>query len=146
MDAGAKEDSRGRASQTHRGKRELALSQFHRQSPRETRHFSPAQSDKDGHEQLRTLRKRRIERDQRAVSVSLNTREPRSGARSLLLEWSGDPQPMIPVVSQLILVEAGRRYRLSFWTRSEELVTGESPIVTISAHGEIERLFALGNQ
>lgn len=82
----------------------------------------------------------RIERYQRAVSVSLNTRQPHSGTRSLLLEWNGDPQAGTAAVSQLIVVEPQKHYRLSFWARAEKLVTGGAPIITVSAPGTVERL------
>lgn len=85
----------------------------------------------------------RIERDQRTVAVSLNLRQPHSGVRSLLIEWNGDPQHSIPAISQLILVEPGKRYRLSLWARTEELVTAGSPIVTVSSFtADVERLNA----
>ena len=82
----------------------------------------------------------RIDRDQRAVKASLNTNEPHTGARSLLLEWSGDPQPSTAVVSQLVLVSPKKAYRLSFWVRTEDLVTAGSPIITVSEPAETERL------
>jgi hypothetical protein len=84
----------------------------------------------------------RVERGQRALRASLDAHEPHSGARSLLIEWNGDPQPSIPAVSQLTLVEPGKRYRLSFWALSEDLVTAQSPTVTVIAMGRVERLLA----
>ncbi|MBS1787339.1 MAG: tetratricopeptide repeat protein [Acidobacteria bacterium] len=82
----------------------------------------------------------RIDRDQRAVKTSLNTREPHSGARSLLVEWNGDPQPSTAVASQVVLVAPGKVYRVSFWVRTEELVTAGSPIITVTDAGKTERL------
>jgi len=81
-----------------------------------------------------------IWREPRSISVSLNAREPHNGSRSLLIEWSGDLPPSTPVVSQLIIVEPKTRYRLSFWARAEELVTGGLPTVTVS-DPDGERLF-----
>ncbi|MGH9935303.1 MAG: carbohydrate binding domain-containing protein, partial [Blastocatellia bacterium] len=81
-----------------------------------------------------------IWRAPQVISVSLNAHQPHNGSRSLLIEWSGDLQPSTPVVSQLIIVEPKTRYRLSFWARAEELVTGGPPTVTVSDPGG-ERLF-----
>lgn len=74
----------------------------------------------------------RIERDQKGVKAFLSKREPHAGARSLVLEWSGDPQPWTLAVSQLFLVSPGKTYRLSFRARAEDLVTAGSPIVTVN--------------
>lgn len=82
----------------------------------------------------------RIDRDQRAVKTSLNTREPHAGARSLLVEWNGDPQPSTAVASQVVLVAPKKTYRLSFWVRTEELVTAGSPMITVTDAGKTERL------
>jgi len=73
-----------------------------------------------------------IWREPQRVSVSLNAIEPHNGSRSLLIEWSGDLHSSTPVASQLIIVEPKTRYRLRFWARAEELVTGGPPTVTIS--------------
>jgi len=81
-----------------------------------------------------------IWRAPQVISVSLNAHQPHNGSRSLLIEWSGDLQPSTPVVSQLIMVEPKTRYRLRFWARAEELVTGGPPTVTVSDPGG-ERLF-----
>lgn len=77
-----------------------------------------------------------------AISASLNAREPHTGSRSLLIEWNGELQPEIPVVSQLIMVEPKTRYLLRFWVRAEELVTGGPPLLTVS-DPDGERLFGL---
>lgn len=81
----------------------------------------------------------RIERSQ-VIKASLSRREPHGGARSLQIEWNGDPQPWMSAASQLILVTPNTSYRLSFWARVEDLVTAGSPIVMVSAPGKTERL------
>lgn len=85
----------------------------------------------------------RIERDQKGVKAFLSAREPQSGARSLILEWSGDPPAWTTAVSQVMLVSANTRYRLSFWARAEDLVTAVSPLVTIHDSANSERPLAL---
>lgn len=74
----------------------------------------------------------RIERELKGVKAFLGKREPRSGNRHLILDWSGDPAVWTPAMSQLIMVAPGKSYRLSFWARSEDLVTAGAPIVTIT--------------
>jgi O-antigen ligase/Tfp pilus assembly protein PilF len=66
-----------------------------------------------------------------SLSVSLDTKEPHTGARSLLLNFSGDSPARSPVVSQLILVDANTRYRLSFAARTQELRTTGPPTVEL---------------
>lgn len=61
---------------------------------------------------------------ERVVGAALDPNDTREGARSLRLEWGGDAHPALPVVSQLCVVEPGRRYRLSFAARTEDLTSG----------------------
>jgi|GEM_PF-255163 len=77
-----------------------------------------------------------------SVRVSLDIHDPQAGARSLLLEFNGGSDPATRLVSQLALVEAGERYRLSFAARTEGVVTGGTPVVTVTDAGSDGR--ALG--
>jgi hypothetical protein len=56
---------------------------------------------------------------QQAVRASLDQGSPRGGAKSLLLDWAGGVDAATPVLSQLVLVEAGARYRLRFFPDNE---------------------------
>ncbi len=85
----------------------------------------------------------RIERDQKGVKAFLSAREPHSGTRSLVLEWSGDPPAWTTAVSQIVLVAPSTKYRLSFWARAEDLVTAISPLVTIHDSANSERPLAV---
>lgn len=69
--------------------------------------------------------------NQPAVRVSLDPHESRAGTQSLLINWSGNSDPSAPVISQLVMVEPSRRYRLSFAARTEGIVTGGLPIVVL---------------
>lgn len=71
-------------------------------------------------------------RDVPAVRYSLDTAEPRDGAHSLRIDFNGDYNPVSPVISQVMLVERGARYRLHFASRSEALVTGGLPLIVVS--------------
>ena len=77
------------------------------------------------------------------VKLSLDTQLPKSGSRSLLVEWSGHSNPGVDVISQLVLVEPGARYRLSFYARTENVKTGGPPQVFVAdASGSDARVLA----
>jgi tetratricopeptide (TPR) repeat protein len=73
----------------------------------------------------------RFARDARGVTFSLDSDSPREGERSLKVEYAGASDPSARAVSRLIPVEPGARYRLSFSTRTKELVTGGPPFVGV---------------
>jgi hypothetical protein len=78
------------------------------------------------------------------VRLSLDADSPREGARSLKVEYAGNSEPATPAVSQLLTVEPGARYRLTFSARTKELVTGGPPFVgVVSAAKSGEALAAL---
>jgi len=66
-----------------------------------------------------------------SVRTSLDPATPHAGSYSLRLDWSGDSDPATPVISQLVLVEPNRRYRLSFAARTHEMLTIGLPVVTV---------------
>ena len=77
------------------------------------------------------------------VRVSLDGEERKSGSHSLRVDFGGDSNQSAPPVSQLLIVEPGARYRLSFFARSGELVTGGLPLVRVyeaRARGESKLL------
>ena len=77
-----------------------------------------------------------VTKDAAGLTVALDTKEPRDGARSLLLDFRGEPAARSPIVSQLILVEPNTRYRLSFAARTHELMTiGPPTVELIDARG-----------
>ncbi|MBA3442540.1 MAG: hypothetical protein H0T92_22005 [Pyrinomonadaceae bacterium] len=63
--------------------------------------------------------------------VRFDADQPRAGAHSLCIEWSGASNQFVPVATQLVLVEPKTRYRLSFTARTEDLVTAGLPIVSV---------------
>jgi tetratricopeptide (TPR) repeat protein len=82
----------------------------------------------------------RFARENAALKLSLDSDSPREGGRSLKVEYAGNSEPNVSAVSQLMLVEPGARYRLSFSERTRELVTGGPPfvqIVSASKAGEV---------
>jgi hypothetical protein len=66
------------------------------------------------------------------LKFSLDSETPREGGRSLRIEFAGNSEPASPVVSQLLLVEPGAKYLLSFSARTKELVSGGLPLVEVA--------------
>lgn len=83
----------------------------------------------------------RQERSLEGVKLSLETKGQRSGSRCLLIEWSGNSNPEPTVISQLVLVEPHTHYRLSFFTRAEDVLTGGPPVLdVIDASDDVARV------
>ena len=77
----------------------------------------------------------RQERALEGVTLSVDAQSPNSGSRSLLVEWGGHASPGVTVISQLVLVEPGARYRLSFHARTESVKTGGPPVIVVADAG-----------
>jgi len=67
-----------------------------------------------------------------ATSVSLDSSQPHTGSKNLRIEFAGDSNPGGALLSQLILVEPARHYKISFASRSQDIVTGGLPVITIT--------------
>ncbi|HVF45400.1 MAG TPA: tetratricopeptide repeat protein [Pyrinomonadaceae bacterium] len=80
----------------------------------------------------------RQERALEGVTLSVDAQSPNSGARSLLVEWGGHANPGVTVISQLVLVEPGARYRLSFHARTESVKTGGPPVLVVADAGDAD--------
>lgn len=74
----------------------------------------------------------RIPRNLQAATVSSDSSQPHTGSKNLRIEFSGDSNPGTELVSQLVLVEPSQRYRINFAARSQEVVSGGLPVVTIT--------------
>jgi Tetratricopeptide repeat len=73
----------------------------------------------------------RLNPEKPMVSLSLDSREPFADATSLQIRWEGKSSPSVYTAAQLVLVEPGKRYRLSFAARTSELVSGGVPEVLV---------------
>ncbi len=83
----------------------------------------------------------RVPRNAKNIALSLNSGQPHSGAKNLRIDFAGDSNPGVEVVSQLFMVEPSRTYQINFASRSQEVVTGGLPLVVITdAAGERKRL------
>jgi Flp pilus assembly protein TadD len=65
------------------------------------------------------------------VHFLIDPNQPHSGTRSLRIEYDGNFASLVPVISQLLLVAPNTRYRLSFYGRSEALLSGALPVVVM---------------
>ena len=66
------------------------------------------------------------------LRVSLDSTEPRSGKRSLRIDFAGGADTATPIVSQLILVQPNSRYTLGFAARTRDLATGGPPVMMVT--------------
>ena len=64
--------------------------------------------------------------------LSLDTGNPKQGHYSLKVDFQGDSEPASPVIWQLVLVQPHSRYQLRFAARTEGLVSGGLPRVSVS--------------
>jgi hypothetical protein len=85
----------------------------------------------------------RLAPDAQAVSVYLDSNKPSTGSRSLHFEFNGNA-PSTGIVSQLVLVEAKTRYRLSFAARTQNIVTGGLPVVRVANANRDEQTLGVG--
>ncbi len=73
-----------------------------------------------------------VGRDIQGVSVSQDATTHHSGAYSLRVEWSGASYPDALALSQIILTEPEKRYRIKFAARTEHIVSGALPIIIVA--------------
>jgi tetratricopeptide (TPR) repeat protein len=77
----------------------------------------------------------RAENKAQTVSLSLDSVNPKAGQSSLRIEFKGDSDPGPPLVSQLVLLEPRSPYQLHFSARSEKIVSGGLPQITVTDAG-----------
>jgi hypothetical protein len=83
----------------------------------------------------------RVPRGQQATLVAMDSSQPQSGSKDLRIEFAGNSNPASILVSQIILVEPSRRYKINFTSRSQDVVTGGPPLLVVSdASGDQKRL------
>ena len=67
--------------------------------------------------------------------LSLDRDQAQSGSQSVLINFQGYSAPASVLLSQLVIVEPGRRYRVKFGARTKEMVTGGLPVITVTDAG-----------
>jgi tetratricopeptide (TPR) repeat protein len=71
----------------------------------------------------------RVPRGMEATSITLESGQAHSGLKNLSIEFDGNSNPNL---SQLILVEPERLYRINFASRSQDVVTGGLPLFVVN--------------
>lgn len=66
------------------------------------------------------------------ADISLDLRQPREGKRSLRVTFSGYSEPTLQVAPQLVAIESGARYRLSFAVRTADLKSAGTPVLEVA--------------
>lgn len=73
-------------------------------------------------------------------AVQQDESEKRSGKKSLRLRFNGDWKAAQETISQTIVIEPERRYRISFGVKTKDIVTGGPPAIAIRDAVNNERL------
>ncbi len=71
-------------------------------------------------------------RDVVNVTVSIDAGAHQTGARSLRLDFHGNSDPALPLVTQIILVNPQTHYHLGFFALSKEFVSAADPIISLA--------------
>lgn len=66
------------------------------------------------------------------LALSLDGANPKEGKWSLAVAFNGESDPGRPVISQLVLVAPRARYQLHFAARTEDLVSGGLPYLSVT--------------
>ena len=74
----------------------------------------------------------RVSRSLPGIRLAVDSSQPHSGSRCLLIEFLGDSNPSAPIIYQLSIVEPSTHYRLSFAARTKDIVTGGLPVVIVN--------------
>jgi Flp pilus assembly protein TadD len=78
------------------------------------------------------------------VQAAQDTAAPRSGERSLQLNWNGNPDNGTPFLSQLVRIAPNSRYELRFAARTEKIVTVGLPSLIVTETDKSGKIITLG--
>ncbi len=73
-----------------------------------------------------------VSREQSKARLAIDVSEWLGGTKSLQIAFDGNSDPNTPLLSQTIIVKPQQRYRISLGVRAKDLVTGASPLITVS--------------
>ena len=69
------------------------------------------------------------------IEFSIDGNQPQSGNRSLRITFSGNTNPALELVSQLVVIDPAEHYRMHFSIRTEKLVTGGPLVMFVLDNG-----------
>ena len=84
-----------------------------------------------------------IPADVTGATLSVDTNEHESGTRSLRVDFHGNTNPQSDLLSQIVTVDPGSRYRVSFQAMTKSFVSAGSPVVRVIDASD-EKLASLG--
>ena len=64
--------------------------------------------------------------------LAIDVSEKAAGARSLQINFGGEWNPGTPLLSQTVIVEPGKTYRMSVGVKTKDLVTGGPPLLMVN--------------
>jgi hypothetical protein len=77
----------------------------------------------------------------KGIALSVTSDQPHTGSKNLRIDFSGDSDPRVELVSQLIPVEPSSSYQINFASRTQDVVTGGLPVVVVTdAEGDRRQL------
>ena len=76
-----------------------------------------------------------------AVRINFDRHGARDGEQSLRFEWNGITNASVPALTQLVLVEPGTTYQLSYSARTRDLVSGTPPFIGVVDAGNDQQEF-----
>lgn len=80
--------------------------------------------------------------DVEKMKAEFDPTQKREGARSLKVTFSGYSKPDLFNIWQSVALETGKKYRLSFWVRTNELRSGGNPTIEV-LNGTDDKLVAV---
>jgi predicted Zn-dependent protease len=82
----------------------------------------------------------RVEKKVPSINFSLDNNAAKEGQSSLKVDFSGEADPGSPIISQLVLVKPKTPYRLRFFVRQQDIVSGGLPEIMVldaRTHGSV---------
>ena len=74
----------------------------------------------------------RFAHSSQGARMSFDANQPQAGKQSLLVTFLGYSEPNTALLSQLLLVEPRKHYEVKFDVRTENLLTGGLPVITVA--------------
>ncbi|MEP7213729.1 MAG: carbohydrate binding domain-containing protein [Acidobacteriota bacterium] len=74
----------------------------------------------------------KVNRNDGKLDIATDSSVKHTGARSIRFAFRGYAKPVLSNLSQFVAVQASKKYRISFWVRTENLRSGGSPQLEIA--------------
>ncbi len=74
----------------------------------------------------------KVSRESSNVTLSIDTSDKDSGLRSLRVAYNGNSATKVAILSQTIIVKPQQKYRISFSHKSNQIVSGGLPFISVT--------------